>query len=61
MHLHLRLKQEKILPNYAALKLGKDEDITTEILGKICQALIYKMIVWPIVRHRETERLRLMK
>ena len=27
------------LTNYAMLKLGRDEDVTTEILGKICKAL----------------------
>lgn len=27
------------LTQYAMLKLGRDEDVSTEILGKICKAL----------------------
>ena len=27
------------LTQYAMLKLGRDEDVSTEILGKICQSL----------------------
>lgn len=27
------------LTQYAMLRLGRDEDVSTEILGKICQAL----------------------
>lgn len=27
------------LTQYAMLKLGRDEDVSTEIIGKICQAL----------------------
>lgn len=33
------LKQAANLTNYAMLKLGRDEDVTTETLGKICNAL----------------------
>lgn len=33
------LQTQAGLTSYAMYKLGKDEDVTTEILGKICKAL----------------------
>lgn len=33
------LQEAAGLTQYAMLKLGRDEDVSTEILGKICQAL----------------------
>lgn len=33
------LQETAGLTQYAMLKLGRDEDVSTEILGKICQAL----------------------
>ena len=33
------LQQAANLTNYIMLKLGRDEDVTTETLGKICKAL----------------------
>ena len=33
------LQKAADLTQYAMLKLGRDEDVSTEILGKICQAL----------------------
>lgn len=33
------LQEAAGLTKYAMLKLGRDEDVTTEILGKICKAL----------------------
>lgn len=33
------LQEAAGLTNYAMLKLGRDENVTTEILGKICKAL----------------------
>lgn len=33
------LQEAAGLTQYAMLKLGCDEDVSTEILGKICQAL----------------------
>ena len=33
------LQEAAGLTKYAMLKLGRDEDVSTEILGKICQAL----------------------
>lgn len=33
------LQESAGLTQYAMLKLGRDEDVSTEILGKICKAL----------------------
>ena len=33
------LQQAANLTSYIMLKLGRDEDVTTETLGKICKAL----------------------
>lgn len=33
------LQQAADLTKYVMLKLGRDEDVTTETLGKICRAL----------------------
>ncbi len=33
------LQEAAGLTQYAMLRLGRDEDVSTEILGKICQAL----------------------
>lgn len=33
------LQEAANLTNYIMLKLGRDEDVTTETLGKICKAL----------------------
>ena len=33
------LQESAELTQYAMLKLGRDEDVSTEILGKICRAL----------------------